>query len=37
LTLSSFAFLNRLSEKVFDLAIDAAQFILRPGLEFISR
>jgi len=34
LPLASFAFLNRLSEEVFDLAVDAAQFVLRPGFQF---
>jgi hypothetical protein len=33
LPLASFAFLNRLSEEVFDLAVDAAQFVLSPGFE----
>lgn len=32
--LAPFAFLNGLSEKVFDLAVDAAQLVLRPGFEF---
>jgi len=28
------AFLDCLSQKVFDLAVDAAQFVLRPGFQF---
>jgi hypothetical protein len=31
LRLASFAFLDSLSEEVFDLAVDTAQFVLRPG------
>jgi len=28
------AFLDGLSQKVFDLAVDTAQFVLRPGFQF---
>ena len=34
LRLAAFAFLGGLAEEVFDLAVDAAQIVLRPGLEF---
>jgi hypothetical protein len=32
--LASFALLDGLPEEVFDLAVDAAQIVLRPGFEF---
>jgi hypothetical protein len=34
LRLVSFAFLDSLAEEVFDLTVDTAQFVLRPGLHF---
>jgi len=34
LQLASFAFLDGLAEEVLDLAVDAAQIVLRPGFEF---
>ncbi len=34
LLLAPFALLNRLSEEVFDLAVDAPQFGLRPAFQF---
>lgn len=34
LGLVTFAFLDGLAEEVFDLAVDAAQIVLRPGFEF---
>ncbi len=33
LSLAPFALLNRLSEEVFDLAVDAPQFGLRPAFQ----
>ena len=30
----SFTFLYSLSKEIFDLAINAAQFVLRPGFQF---
>jgi hypothetical protein len=32
-SLAPFALLNSLSKKIFDLAVDAAQFVLCPGLK----
>jgi len=34
LRLASFALLDCLPQQVFNLAVDAAQFVLRPGFEF---
>lgn len=34
LRLGAFALLDGLAEEVFDLAVDAAQIVLRPGFEF---
>ena len=34
LSLAPFALLNRLSQEVFDLAVDAPQFGLRPAFQF---
>jgi hypothetical protein len=34
LFLAAFAFLDCLSEDVFDLTVQAAQFVLRPGFQF---
>jgi hypothetical protein len=34
LSLASHAFLNRLPEEVFDLAVDTTQFVLCPGFQF---
>jgi hypothetical protein len=34
LPLAPFSFLYRLSKEIFDLTINAAQFVLRPGFQF---